>query len=262
MDRIFTIIGSVGRDDLVDILAVSLIFYAIFLLLRESRSFTALRGLVAVIAGGVFIWLVAKIASLTATSRLLEESFTLIVIVFVILFQNELKKALTDFGQASIFRPFLTTSTLDMDEVIKAVVRMSERKIGALIAIERRNSLHPYIEVGTRLDAVVTAELLRSIFALQTPLHDGAVIIRNNRVAAAGCLLPLSDSPKLSKDLGTRHRAGIGLTEETDAVTIICSEETGAISLAHDGKLDRGETAESLRVKLKALFEYQEEEDG
>jgi diadenylate cyclase len=262
MDRILSIFQSVGKEDTVDILTVSLIFYLIFVLLKESRSFTALRGLVAVIAFGVVLWVISRVAQLTATARLLEESLTLIVIVFVVLFQNELKKALTDFGQTSIFRPFLQGESFEIDEIIKAVVRMSERKIGALIAIERRNNLRPYIEVGTQLDAVVSAELLRTIFALQTPLHDGAVIIRNNRVAAAGCLLPLSESPRLSKDLGTRHRAGIGLTEETDAVTIICSEETGQISIAHDGKIERNENAETLRNKLRVLFEYQEDADG
>lgn len=262
MDRIYSIFQSIDRGDVFDILTVSFIFYLIFLLLKESRSFTALRGLAALILTGVLVWIAAKAFSLTATSRLLESSLTLIVIVFVVLFQNELKKALTDFGQTSMFRPFLQPNRLDVDEVIKAATRLSEKRIGALIAIERRNTLRPYIEVGTQIDAQVTAELMRTIFQLGTPLHDGAVIIRNNRLAAAGCLLPLSENPRLSKDLGTRHRAGIGLTEETDAVTIICSEETGNISIAHEGKLERSESADALRVKLKNLFDYQEEADG
>lgn len=262
MERVLNIFFAMGRQDVVDILAVSLVFYVIFVLLRESRSFTALRGLMGVIFAGLVIWLVAKVGDLTATRRLLEESLTLIVITFVILFQNELKKALTDFGQASIFRPFLRTSRFEVDEIIKACVRLSERKIGALIAIERRNSLRPYIEVGTSMDAQISAELIRTIFALGTPLHDGAIIIRNNRLAAAGCLLPLSENQKLPKDLGTRHRAGIGLSEETDAVTIICSEETGTISIAHEGKIERNETAETLRAKLMAFFDFQEEGAG
>lgn len=262
MERLHSVFSSIVREDAVDILTVSLVFYLIFTLLKESRSFTALRGLVAVIVFGVCLWVISRVAQLTATAKLLEESLTLVVIVFVLLFQNELKRALTDFGQASIFRPFLQAEELEIDEITKAVVRMSERRIGALIAIERRNNLRPYIEVGTQLDAVITAELLRTIFAVQTPLHDGAVIIRNNRLAAAGCLLPLSENPRLPKDLGTRHRAGIGLAEETDAVTIICSEETGIISITHDGKIERGETADTLRAKLKTLFDYQEDADG
>ncbi len=262
MDRILTIFQTIRSEDLVDILLVSLIFYVVFVIIKESRSFTALRGLVALILGGVFIWLIARVSNLIATSWVLEQSLTLVLIVFVILFQNELKKALTDFGQTSIFSPFISSSQFELDEIIKAVVRMSERRIGALIAIERRDSLNPYIEVGTSTDSEVSSELIRTIFALQTPLHDGAVILRNNRIAAAGCLLPLSENPKLPKDLGTRHRAGIGLTEETDAVTIICSEETGTISIAYGGKLERGETAETLKTKLKALFEFQEEEES
>lgn len=262
MERIYSIFQSIDRGDVFDILVVSTIFYLIFFLLKESRSFTALRGLVALIFTGVVVWVVAKAFALTATSRLLESSLLLFVIVFVIIFQNELKKALTDFGQTSVFRPFLQTNRFEVDEIIKAVGRMSEKRVGALIAIERRNTLRPYIEVGTPMEARVSAELIRTIFQVGTPLHDGAVIIRNNRLAAAGCLLPLSENPRLSKDLGTRHRAGIGLTEETDAVTIICSEETGNISVAHDGKLERSETPEALRAKLKALFDFEEEEDA
>lgn len=261
MDRLLSVFQTISGRDIVDILAVSLVFLAIFMLLKESRSFTALRGLVAVLVLGVLIWVFARVGGLVATTRMLQESLTLIVIVFVILFQNELKKTLTDFGQTSIFRPFLQPERFEPEEIIKAVVRMSERRIGALIAIERRNTLRPYIEVGTPVDAIMSAELLRTIFALQTPLHDGAVVIRNNRIAAAGCLLPLSENPKLSKDLGTRHRAGIGLSEETDAVTIICSEETGGIALAHDGQIERGETAESLRVKLKKLLDFEPEDE-
>jgi diadenylate cyclase len=262
MDRILFTFQSITSGDFVDILAVSLVFYIIFVLLRESRSFIALRGLVAVILFGAFVWTLAKALNLTATMALLERSLLLTVIVFTIIFQNDLRKALTDFGQASIFAPLLKNQRLAADEIIKAAVRLSERRIGALIAIERRNTLRPYIEVGTALDSIVTAELLRSIFAVQTPLHDGAVIIRNDRLAAAGCLLPLSDNPRISKDLGTRHRAAIGLTEETDAIVIVCSEETGQISLAHDGILDRNESAESLRAKLKTYFDFLEDDDA
>jgi diadenylate cyclase len=261
MNRILSSFHSVGTEDLIDILAVSLVFYVIFALLKESRSFVALRGLVAVILLGALVWALARVLSLTATMVLLENSLLLGVIVFTIIFQNDLRKALFDFGQASIFAPLLKNQKIEADEIIKAALRMSERKIGALIAIERRNTLRPYVEVGTPLDSMISAELLRTIFALQTPLHDGAVIIRNNRIAAAGCLLPLSENPKLPKDLGTRHRAAIGLTEETDAVVIVCSEETGTVSLAHDGQIERNETADSLRAKLKAFFDFKEEDD-
>lgn len=259
MDRILNILRSADSADLLDIFVISAIFYSIFSLLRESRSFTALRGLVAIILAGGAIWGFAQLFNLTATTRLLEISLVLVVLTFVVLFQNELKKALTDFGQASIFRPFLATSRVEVEEIIRAVTRMSEKKIGALIAIERRNSLKYYIDAGTPLDAMISADLIRTIFALGTPLHDGAVIISNNRLAAAGALLPNSENPRLPKDIGTRHRAGIGLTEQTDAVAIICSEETGIISIAHGGRLDRNETQDSLRSKLRQLVDFEEE---
>lgn len=262
MNRVISSFFSAGGEDFVDILAVSLVFYIIFALLKESRSFIALRGLVAVILIGAIVWVMAKALNLMATMILLENSLVLGVIIFTIIFQGDLRKALFDFGQASIIAPLLKNQRIEVDEIIKAAMRMSERRVGALIAIERRNTLRPYIEVGTPMDSTITAELLRTIFALQTPLHDGAVIIQNNRIAAAGCLLPLSENPKLSKDLGTRHRAAIGLTEETDAVVIVCSEETGVISLAHDGLIDRNETADSLRTKLKNYFEFQEDDDA
>lgn len=262
MDRILSIINSIDLLDTADILAVSLLFFAIFQLLKESRSFTALRGLMVVILMGGALWVTARVAPLNATARLLERSLTLVVVIFVIIFQNELKKALTDFGQTSMFAPFLTKAKFDVEEIVKAVNRMSQSRVGALIAIERRNSLKPYAEVATQVNSDISSELIRTIFSPQTPLHDGAIIVQNNRIVAAGCLLPLSENPRLSKDLGTRHRAGIGLTEETDAVTVICSEETGAVSIAHDGAIERNLTSDKLRQRLRKLFEFEEEAES
>lgn len=259
---IFSVFLNFRATDAVDILVVALIFYVAFTILRESRSFSALRGLFIIIFCSLLIWMVAQVFALTATVRVLENSLPLVVIFFVLLFQGELKKALTDFGQTSLFRPFLKTVRFDLDEVVKAAVRLAERRTGALIAIERRNSLAPYIEVGTQLDAQVSTELLRTLFAIQTPLHDGAVVIRNGLVAAASCLLPLSENPSLSKDLGTRHRAGIGLTEQTDAIVVIVSEETGTISLAQGGAIERNLDADTLRARLQSLLDFQEVRDG
>lgn len=258
----FSVFLNFNIRDAVDILAVSAIFYVAFTILRESRSFTALRGLFIIIFCSLLVWMLAQVFVLTATVRVLENSLPLVVIFFVLLFQGELKKALTDFGQTSLFRPFLKTIRFDLDEVVKAAVRLAERRTGALIAIERRNSLVPYIEVGTKLEAQVSTELLRTLFAIQTPLHDGAVVIRNGRIAAAGCLLPLSESPRLPKELGTRHRAGIGLTEETDAVVVIVSEETGTVAIAESGSIERNLDAETLRARLQALLDFQEARDG
>lgn len=259
---IFSVFLNFSLRDAVDILAVSAIFYVAFTILRESRSFTALRGLFIIIFCSLVVWMLAQVFAMTATIRVLENSLPLVVIFFVLLFQGELKKALTDFGQTSLFRPFLKTVRFDLDEVVKAAVRLAERRTGALIAIERRNSLVPYIEVGTPLEAQVSTELLRTLFAIQTPLHDGAVVIRNGRVAAAGCLFPLSENPRLPKDMGTRHRAAIGLTEQTDAIVVIVSEESGAISIAEAGSIERNVDAETLRARLQSLLDFQEVRDG
>lgn len=259
---IFSVFLNFSLRDAVDILAVSAIFYVAFTILRESRSFTALRGLFIIIFCSLVVWMLAQVFAMTATVRVLENSLPLVVIFFVLLFQGELKKALTDFGQTSLFRPFLKTVRFDLDEVVKAAVRLAERRTGALIAIERRNSLVPYIEVGTPLEAQVSTELLRTLFAIQTPLHDGAVVIRNGRVAAAGCLFPLSENPRLPKDMGTRHRAAIGLTEQTDAIVVIVSEESGAISIAEAGSIERNVDAETLRARLQSLLDFQEARDA
>jgi diadenylate cyclase len=259
---LLNLLFKIGWTDLIDILVVSTGFYAVFAILRQGRSYTALRGLLAATFICLVIWVIAHIAGLVATARLLQQSLPLVIIFFVILFQAELKKALTDFGQTSIFRPFLQTPRVDTEEIIKALTRLAERRTGALIAIERRNSLAPYSEVGTVLDSQVSAELIRTIFAINTPLHDGAIIIRGSRIAAAGCLLPLSENPQLPKDFGTRHRAGIGLTEETDAVVLICSEETGIISIAANGTIERNQTADTLRTRLQQLLGAPEERRG
>ncbi|MBI5154066.1 TIGR00159 family protein [Candidatus Poribacteria bacterium] len=256
-----SLLTNMGLRDAIDILMVALIFFLMLSLIRQSRSQVALRGLIIVLFGTVGLYLITIFAELTAMSRLFERLWVVIALVFLIVFQNEFKKALTEFGRMPIFRAFFHQESAVIEEIIKAAVRLSEKKTGALIGLERRTTLRPYIETGTLLDAHVTVELLRTIFTVYTPLHDGAVIIRNNRIVGAGCLLPLSGQD-LSKDLGTRHRAAVGLTEETDAVVVVVSEETGTISLAHDGAIHRPETAESLRLNLRALFAIREETGG
>lgn len=255
---ILSLLSSLQLRDVVDILMVSMIFYFLLNMIRQSRSQVALRGMMIVLGTMFIFYLITLLGDFSATRALLERLWVVIVLIFLIVFQGEFRKGLTEYGRLPIFRALFQQESTPVDEVIKAAARLAEKKVGALICLERRNSLRPYIETGTALDALVTVETLRTIFSLYTPLHDGAVIIRNNRIAAAGCLLPLSDQD-LPRDLGTRHRAAIGLTEETDAVVVVVSEESGIISLAHDGTIERPETPESLRQKLREMFEIDEE---
>lgn len=253
--------ANMGVRDLVDILMLALVFFILLNMIRQSRSQVALRGLMIVFGTTLFFYLVTILGELSAMRALLGRAWIVIVVLFLIVFQAEIKKGLTEYGRLPIFRALFHQESTPIEEVIKAAARLSEKKVGALICLERRTTLRPYIETGTLMDALVSVETLRTIFAMYTPLHDGAVIIRNNRIAAAGCILPLS-TQELPKEMGTRHRAAIGLAEETDAVVVVVSEETGTISLAHDGLIERPETPESLRVKLRDLFEIEEDSGG
>ena len=183
--------------------------------------------------------------------------------VLVIIVQPELRRALIRLGQTRLFGIFLKRETEGMvEEIVKSAFRMSRRKIGALVAIEREVGLKTYIERGTNIDGVVSSELLSTIFFPGSDLHDGAAIIQKERVAAAGCLFPLSDNPDLGSVLGTRHRAAVGITEETDAIVVVVSEESGAVSFAHGGKLERSLDVEQLRQLLRKYYAQLEEAEA
>ena len=172
------------------------------------------------------------------------------------LFQSDIRRALAHLGRAPFFRYFAQAESAEetIEELVVAATMLSSQRIGAIIAIERQIGLRNYIEGGIPLDAVLTYDLLVSIFQPASPLHDGAVIVQGDRVAAAACFLPLTVNPKLSKELGSRHRAAIGLTEENDSVAIVVSEETGNISIVSDGQIERGLAADALRARLRALL--------
>lgn len=216
---------------------------------QGTRAVQVLMGLVSL----VVLFNVAKILDLTTVNWVLTKLFAVGVLAFIILFQPEMRRALARLGQNTVFSPFLKKGGT-VDEIVEACERMSRMKRGALVAIERETGLKNYIESGIPIDGRVSAELLITIFAVNTPTHDGAVIVEGDRIAAAGSLLPLSQNPELPRVLGTRHRAAIGLTEETDAVCIIVSEETGAVSVSVHGKLTRDLDADGLRRVLKSLF--------
>jgi len=260
MQELFAIITHLEPQDILDIFVVSLLFYGLFLLLRETRSTVALRGLVAILLFSFLIFFTALALRLSATALIFRNFWTVAVLVFLIAFQHDFRRVLTEVGRLPVFRGSQKQQAQSVGEITGAVQRMAEKKIGALIAFERRNSLKVFADTGTALDAAVSSELLRTIFALYTPLHDGAVIIRGDRIVAAGCILPLAEETPVAPAAGMRHRAALGLSIETDGIVIVVSEETGTISLVHDGKMERGESAESLRGHLEKLLDIHQEE--
>jgi len=234
--------------DVVDILVVSFIIYHGIRIVRGTRASRMLFGLFLL----VFLSLVSKWLELKTLMWLFQNFWQVGVLIIVILFQPELRKGLADVGTFSLGPTF--KETLIVDAVVGACEYLSKKKMGALIVFEREMGLKNFIESGVLLDAVVSEELLITIFLPYSPLHDGAVIIRRDRIVAAACLLPLSTDPMISRALGTRHRAAIGLTEETDAVAVVVSEETGIISLAVEGKLKRELSPEELKTILTELL--------
>jgi diadenylate cyclase len=237
--------------DLLDILVVSVLIYEVLKLIRGTRAVQMGLG------GGVLVGLfyVSRWGHLETVNWLIRNFAGYIVFAAIVLFQADIRRALAHLGRAPFFRYFAKEESAEesVEELVVAATMLSAQRTGAIIAIERQIGLRNYIEGGIPLDAVLTYDLLLSIFQLASPLHDGAVIVQENRVAAAACFLPLTVNPKLSKELGSRHRAAIGLTEENDAVAIVVSEETGSISVVADGQIERGLTADALRARLRAL---------
>lgn len=237
-------------DDIIDILLVTYVIYKLLTLVRGTRAIQLLKGIMVIVVA----WLLSTFFELTTLQWLMSQAFTYGVLAIIIIFQPELRRALEKLGSGS----FLTRSghqeehitTNVIDEIGKATSYLSKRRIGALIVIERETGLTDYIETGTPLNAILSSELLINIFIPNTPLHDGAVIIRKDQIMAAGCYLPLSESPYISRELGTRHRAAIGMSEISDGISVIVSEETGHVSISINGQIDRGLTEERLKNKL------------
>jgi diadenylate cyclase len=246
--KIFTLIRW---QDILDILLVTVILYRLLLIIKGTKAAQMLIGL-----GVLFIaFVLSKYLGLYTIDWIIQSLWAQLVLAIIILFQPEIRRTLAQMGEARFLPSFTTAEELrSLEEIIKASVALSNRKIGALIVIEKDTNLKDFIEMGTQLDAKVSRELLLSIFHPTAPIHDGAVIIRGNRIVAAGCFLPLTLSAEISKALGTRHRAGIGLTEETDAVVIIVSEETGSITTAIGGDLKKNVDTTSLRNFLTENF--------
>jgi diadenylate cyclase len=241
-------------QDIVDIILVSIILYRMLLLIKGTIAAKMLVGF-----GFLLIALfLAKYLQLYTVDWLIQSFWSQLVIAVIVLFQPEIRRALAQMGESPLLQSFTSAEELkSLDEIVKASIALANRKIGALIVIEREVSLKEYVEIGTSLDARVTKELLLSIFHPSSPIHDGAVVIKGNRVVAAGCFLPIRLGTGVSKAFGTRHRAGIAITEETDSVAIVVSEENGTVSMAMDGKLNSPLDMGSLRDVLTELFTEQ-----
>ena len=243
--------APIGWWDLADILVVWVLIYELLKLIRGTRAVQMALG------GAVLVALFygSRWGHLETVNWLIRNLFGYVVFAVIVLFQADIRRALAHLGRAPFFRYFAKPESAEesIEELVVAARMLSAQRIGAIIAVERQIGLRNYIEGGIPLEAVLTYDLLLSIFQRDSPLHDGAVIVQDDRVAAAACFLPLTVNPKLSKELGSRHRAAIGLTEENDAVAIVVSEETGSVSIVADGQIERGLDSDDLRARLRSL---------
>ncbi len=243
---------TVNWWDLLDITLVAFLIYELLMLIRGTRAMQM------ALSGGFLIGLyfVSRWLELETVNWVIRNLAAYVVFAIIVLFQADIRRALAHFGRAPFFRYFQRATSADetIEELVIAATALASRRIGAIIVVERQIGLRNYIEGGIPLDSQITYDLLATIFQPGSPLHDGAVIVQGERIAAAACFLPLSVNPRLSKDLGTRHRAALGLTEENDAAAIVVSEETGAISLVVGGDIERDLTADRLRETLNDVL--------
>ena len=266
MHRWMSMLNNIGLPQsfhltyIVEILILTVIIYELLIWVKNTRAWTLLKGIVVVTAFA----LISYFFHLTTLTWLMSKTAGVLVTVVVIVFQPELRRALEQLGRKNIIFSIFGTSAVIAEEdrrsrdkinseIVKAVFEMSKVKTGALIVMEKKVILNEYERTGIPIDALISSQLLMNIFEHNTPLHDGAVFIRNQRVVAATCYLPLSENMELSKELGTRHRAGVGISEVSDSLTIIVSEETGAVSIAESGKLTRSVSPDDLKAKLAEI---------
>jgi uncharacterized protein (TIGR00159 family) len=241
-------------QDFLDIGLIACGVYWIIHLIRGTRAVQMLVGLVVIFLA----YLVSQSFELYTLNWVLDNFLSSILLVIVVLFQNDIRRALTEVGRGSLFGVRERTAYGPvLEELTRAAAVLAERRVGALIVLEHKVGLNEYIEVGTPIDARVSKELLCSIFFPSSPIHDGAVVIQRGRLSAAGCFLPLTTDPSISRTLGTRHRAAIGLTEETDATVVVVSEEEGAIALVREGHIVRNLDANALLTSLQQLFTHE-----
>ena len=251
-------IPSINIPDIVEILIITFLVYNIMVWIKNTRAWSLLRGVIVILA---FIVL-AYLFNMTTILWIVKNVFSIAVIAIIVVLQPELRKALEELGRKNLFSSFIKLESHGADglfsdrtikEITKACVEMGKVRTGALIVVRQKDDLSEYKQTGIDVDGIVTSQLLINIFEKNTPLHDGAVIIEGDRVASATCYLPLSDNMRLSKELGTRHRAAVGMSDVNDSMTVIVSEETGLISVAYNGVLSRGLNAEELDSQLTTI---------
>lgn len=250
---------SIHWTDIVEIIILAFLAYYILVWIKNTRAWALLKGVVVI---AVFI-VIAAIFRMNTILWIVSNVFSIAAVAIVVVLQPELRKALEELGRKNLVSSILSFDTFKsedgrfsdrtINEIVKASVEMGKVRTGALIVIEQNQPLSEYERTGIDVDALISSQLLINIFEHNTPLHDGAVIVRGNRITSATCYLPLSDDMALSKDLGTRHRAGVGISEVTDSLTVIVSEETGKISVAYGGQLERGLDAQRLRERLTEI---------
>ncbi len=259
----FPAIGLIRFADVVDILVVSFVVYTAAKWIRDTRAEQLIKGIVILlVAAQVFFWL-----QLNTINFILQNAVQTGILALLVVFQPELRRALEQMGRSK-FGSFLQVNghvteeelVVSIDKIVQAVAEMAQQKIGALLVLERKTHIGDIIRSGTTVDALISAELIMNIFMPNSPLHDGALVVRENRLIAAGCFLPLTQNEDLSQELGTRHRAAIGLSESVDAIVVVVSEETGKISIALNGDLTRNLNPDTLKRALhKSLIQPKEE---
>ena len=256
---------TVRFSDILEIFIIAFLVYHILVWAKNTRLWSLLKGVIVIV---VFI-LVAALFNMSTILWIVERVFSIAIIAMVVILQPELRKALEELGRKNFFSNVLSLgdpktqgrfSDRTLNEIVRACVEMAKVRTGALIVIENSHPLTEYERTGIEVDGIVTSQLLINIFEHNTPLHDGAVVIKGDRVTAATCYLPLSDNMGIGKELGTRHRAGVGVSEATDSLTIIVSEETGKISIAYEGELERAVDSDRLRERLRILQDKDTEE--
>ena len=252
------IISTISPLDIIDILIVAAIIYKVYKMLQETRAITLVKGLIVILS----ITLICSWLNLHVISWLLQKTISLLFVALPIVFQPELRRALEHLGQGKLFGKsvFLNEAEAEtvVDELVKTAKTLAATKTGALIVIEREMKLNDISSTGIHIDGLITSEFLLNVFIVNTPLHDGAAIIRGKRLIAAACLLPLTENRELSTELGTRHRAAIGLSEQCDALILVVSEETGTISIAENGHIMRHLDTDTLKAALRPAFTNQQ----
>ena len=257
------LLPTIQLTDILDIVAVAALIYLVLIWIRKTRGWMLFRG-IAIVLGA---WIVAMILNLNMVELVFNKLFNIGILAIIVIFQPELRRALERLGTSRVFNNLFgykdtTVNKKTADALTEAMVNMASTKTGALIAVEQKVALGEYEQTGIPIDAEISSGLLINIFVKNTPLHDGAVIIRQNRVLAATCYLPLSENNDISKDLGTRHRAALGLSEVSDAKVFIVSEETGAMSMAYQGELYRDITKDFIRRQLIGDANQQTQKSG